>query len=327
MRICDPEVMSDERLITIVVFDGMKLLDLAGPAEVFAEANRFGANYRLVVASVDGKDVATSIGSPFSVTATIDSIESTDTVLVAGGDVLIGRPLDPALVDALARIPARCRRIASICTGAFLLAQAGVLDRRRATTHWRHTGLLQRAFPNITVEPDAIFVRDANVFTSAGVSAGIDLALALVEDDYGSDIVREVARSLVVYLKRAGGQSQFSVFVESAPPAGSALRPATDAIAADPAEDHSVHKLAARAALSTRQLTRLFHTELGTTPARYVELVRIDAARGALDAGSTVTHAARIAGFGSAETLRRVFVSELGVSPKAYRDRFRTAAR
>lgn len=319
--------MSDERLITIVVFDGMKLLDLAGPAEVFAEANRFGANYRLVVASVNGQDVATSIGSAFSVTATIDSIESTDTVLVAGGDVLVGRPVDPALVDSLARISARCRRIASICTGAFLLAQAGVLDHRRATTHWRHTGLLQRAFPNITVEPDAIFVRDAHVYTSAGVSAGIDLALALVEDDYGSDIVREVARSLVVYLKRAGGQSQFSVFVESAPPAGSALRPVTDAIAADPAGDHSVNKLAARAALSARQLTRLFHTELSTTPARYVELARIDAARSALDAGSTVAEAARIAGFGSPETLRRVFVSELGVSPKAYRDRFRTAAR
>lgn len=315
--------MSGERLITIVVFDGMKLLDLAGPAEVFAEANRFGANYRLVVASVNGRDVSTSIGSPFSVTETIDSIECADTVLVAGGDILIGSPLNPTLVAALAQLQARCRRIASICTGAFLLAQAGVLDHRRATTHWRHTGLLQRAFPNVTVEPDAIFVRDANVFTSAGVSAGIDLALSLVEDDHGSEMVRDVARSLVVYLKRAGGQSQFSVFVESAPPTGSALRPATDAIAAD----HSVAKLAARAALSARQLTRLFHSELGTTPARYVELVRIDAARGALDAGNTVTEAARIAGFGSAETLRRAFVSELGVSPKAYRERFRTAAR
>lgn len=139
--------MSDERLITIVVFDGMKLLDLAGPAEVFAEANRFGANYRLVVASVDGRDVSTSIGSPFSVTETIDSIECADTVLVAGGDVLIGSPLNPTLVAALAQLQARCRRIASICTGAFLLAQAGMLDHRRATTHWRHTGLLQRAFP------------------------------------------------------------------------------------------------------------------------------------------------------------------------------------
>lgn len=319
--------MSAQRLVTIVVFDGVKMLDVAGPAEVFAEANRFGADYRVVIASVDGRDVATSIGSPFPVATTIDMVDATDTVLVAGGDVLVGRPLDPALIDALARIPPRCRRIASICTGAFLLAQAGVLDGRRATTHWRHTGLLGRAFPKITVEPDAIFVRDANIFTSAGVSAGIDLALALVEDDYGSDVVREVARSLVVYLKRAGGQSQFSVFVESDPPPESALRPATDAVAADPAADHSVSKLAARAALSTRQLTRLFHTELGTTPARYVELVRIDAARGALDSGHTVAHAARIAGFGSAETLRRVFVAELGVSPKAYRDRFRTTTR
>ena len=137
----------------------------------------------------------------------------------------------------------------------------------------------------MAVEPDAIFVRDENVFTSAGVSAGIDLALALVEDDYGADLVRDVARSLVVYLKRAGGQSQFSVLVEADPPRQSALRAVTDAIAANPAADHSVKTLAARASLSTRQLARLFQSELGTTPARYVEMVRIDAARGALDAG------------------------------------------
>jgi transcriptional regulator GlxA family with amidase domain len=316
-----------QRVVVIVVFDGVKLLDAAGPAEVFAEANRFGAAYRLKIASVDGRDVTTSIGTRFAVTDRIASIESADTFLVAGGDMLVGRPIDPALVDALKTVPIRTRRVASICTGSFILAQAGLLSGRRATTHWRHTGLLARAFPDVAVEPDAIFVRDENFFTSAGVSAGIDLALALVEDDYGADLVRDVARSLVVYLKRAGGQSQFSVLVEADPPRQSALRAVTDAIAANPAADHSVKTLAAQASLSTRQLARLFQSELGTTPARYVEMVRIDAARAALDAGRTVTDTARMAGFGSAETLRRVFVNHLGVSPKAYRDRFRTTSR
>lgn len=311
--------------MVVVVFDGVKLLDAAGPAEVFAEANRFGASYALEIASVDGREVTTSIGTPFSVTRSISSIESVDTVIVAGGDDLVGRPIDPALVDALTTVPARTRRLASVCTGAFVLAQAGLLDGRRATTHWRHTGLLARAFPGIGVEPDAIFVRDGDVFTSAGVSSGIDLALALVEMDHGPALVREVARSLVVYLKRAGGQSQFSVLVEADPPPQSPLRAVVDAVAGDPAADHSVASLAVRASLSTRQLTRLFQSELGMSPARYVELVRIDFARGALESGRSVSETAGLAGFGSGETLRRVFVSHLGISPKAYRERFRTA--
>ena len=314
------------RVVVIVVFDGVKLLDAAGPAEVFAEANRFGAQYQLKIASVDGRDVMTSIGTGFAVTDRIASIESADTVLVAGGDGLVGRPIDPSLVEALKTVPARTRRLASICTGSFILAQAGLLSGRRATTHWRHARLLARAYPDVSVEPDAIFVRDGHVFTSAGVSSGIDLALALVEDDYGTELVRDVARSLVVYLKRAGGQSQFSVLVEADPPPQSALRAVTDAIAANPGGDQSVKSLAAHAALSTRQLTRLFNIELGTTPARYVEMVRIDAARAALDAGRTVADTARLVGFGSAETLRRVFVNHLGVSPRAYRDRFRTTS-
>jgi transcriptional regulator GlxA family with amidase domain len=157
------------------------------------------------------------------------------------------------------------------------------------------------------------------------VSSGIDLALALVEMDYGSELVRNVARWLVVYLKRAGGQSQFSVLVEADPPPQSPLRAVIDAIAADPGADHSVKKLAAEASLSTRQLTRLFQSELGMSPARYVELVRIDFARAALDDGRTVAETAGMAGFGSTETLRRVFVNHLGISPKAYRGRFRTA--
>jgi transcriptional regulator GlxA family with amidase domain len=319
------EAGARSRVVVIVVFDEVTLLDVAGAAEVFAEANRFGADYQLKIASVDGCDVTTSIGTRLGVTDTISSIDSADTVMVCGSDNLPGRAIDPALVEAIRSVSARTRRLASICTGSFILAQAGLLSGRRATTHWHNARLFARAFPDITVEPDAIFVRDGDVFTSAGVSSGIDLALALVEMDYGTELVRDVARWLVVYLKRAGGQSQFSVLVEADPPPQSPLRAVTDAVAANPAANHSVKTLAAHASLSTRQLTRLFQSELGTTPARYVEMVRIDAARAALDAGRTVTDTARLAGFGSSETLRRVFVDYLGVSPKAYRDRFRTA--
>jgi transcriptional regulator GlxA family with amidase domain len=321
------EAGAQSRAVVIVVFDDVTMLDVAGAGEVFAEANRFGADYRLVIASVDGHDVTTSIGTRLGVTASIASIESADTVMVAGSDNLPRRPIDPALVAAIKAIAGRTRRLASICTGSFVLAQAGLLDGRRATTHWHDVRLFSRAFPGVTVEPDAIFVRDGDVYTSAGVSSGIDLALALVEMDHGVELVRSVARWLVVYLQRAGGQSQFSVLVESAVPPQSPLRKVTDAISATPAANHSVTRLASLASVSTRQLTRLFQSELGTTPARYVEMVRVDAARAALDAGHSVTDTARVAGFGSPESLRRVFVDHLGVSPKAYRERFRTASR
>lgn len=311
--------------MVIVVFDGVTLLDVAGAGEVFVEANRFGADYQVKIASVDGCDVTSSIGTRLGVTDSIAAIDSADTVMVAGSDDLPRRAVDPALVEAIRSVSARTRRLASICTGSFVLAQAGVLRGRRATTHWHDTRLLARAFPDVTVEPDAIFVRDGDIFTSAGISSGIDLALALVEMDYGTELVRDVARWLVVYLKRAGGQSQFSVLLETDPPPQSPLRPVTDAIAADPGADYSVKKLAALASLSTRQLTRLFQSELGMTPARYVELVRIDFARNSLEAGRSVTETAGMAGFGSIETLRRAFVNHLGISPKAYRDRFRTA--
>lgn len=315
------------RVVVIVVFDDVTMLDVAGAGEVFAEANRFGGNYQIRIASVDGRDVMTSVGIRIGVTDSIAAIESADTVLVAGSDNIPARAIDRELVDAVRSVAGRTRRLGSICTGSFILAQAGLLSGRRATTHWRETRRLARAFPDITVEPDALFVRDGDVFTSAGVSSGIDLALALVEQDHGTDLVRDVARWLVVYLKRAGGQSQFSALIETNPPPQSALRVVTEAIAANPAADHSVRSLAVRASLSTRQLTRLFRSELGMTPAEYVEMIRIDAARAALDAGRTVTETAHLAGFGSTETLRRAFVEHLGVSPKAYRDRFRTAIR
>src|ERR1700745_2199359 len=300
------------RVVVIVVFDDVTMLDVAGAGEVFSEANRYGADYRLKIASVDGGDVTPSIGTRLGVTDTISSIESADTIVVAGSDNLPRRAIDPELVAAIKSVAARTRRLASICTGSFILAEAGLLNGRRATTHWHDAGLFARAFPEITVEPDAIYVRDGDVFTSAGISSGIDLALALVEMDHGTELVREVARWLVVYLKRAGGQSQFSVLVEAALPPQSPLRKVTDAISATPAANHSVNSLATLASLSTRQLTRLFQSELGTTPARYVEMVRIDAARAALDAGRTVSDTARVAGFGSTESLRRVLCEHIG---------------
>src|ERR1700739_897280 len=320
------EANAQSRVVVVVVFCDVTMLDVAGAGEVSAEANRFGADYRLKIASVDGRDVTTSIGTRLGVTDAISSINAADTVMVAGSDDLPRRAIDPLLVEAIKSVAGRTRRLASICTGSFVLAQAGLLDGRRATTHWHDVRLFSRASPQITVEPDAIFVRDGDVFTSAGVSSGIDLALALVEMDHGTELVRAVARWLVVYLKRAGGQSQFSVLVEAALPPQSPLRKVTDAISATPAANHSVNSLATRASLSTRQLTRLFNVELGATPARYVEMVRIDAARAALDGGRTVADTARLTGFGSAETLRRVFGTHLGVSPKAYRDRFRTTS-
>lgn len=183
-----PDAGSDERVIVIVVFNGVKLLDAVGPAEVFIDANRFGADYCVKMASPDGQPVATSIGTHMSVDFRIADITGVDTILVAGGMDLVTWPIDTALVEQLRGVSHHARRLASVCTGSFILARAGLLDGRHATTHWRHADQLARDFPTLSVETDAIFVRDGNVFTSAGVTSGIDLALALVEMDYGSTL-------------------------------------------------------------------------------------------------------------------------------------------
>jgi len=314
--------------VGVVVFDGVKMLDVAGPSEVFAESNRLGADYRLSVCAVGGGAVMSSTG--MRITADLDSATDGlgfDTLLVAGGDLLPTRPIDPALREAVRALAARSRRVCSICTGAFILAAAGLLDGHRATTHWQHTRLLADAYSAVTVEPDAIFVRDGDLFTSAGVTAGIDLALALLEDDHDERLARQVAQSLVVFLQRPGGQSQFSPTLRGPRPRTPLLRAVFDAIAADPAADHSIATMAARAAVSPRQLTRLFQNELGTTPARYVDAVRFDSAKAALEGGLGVREAAERAGYGSSESLRRSFVGRLGVSPRAYQQRFRSARR
>lgn len=319
--------MDTERRIGILVFEGVKLLDVAGPGEVFQEANRYGANYRLVICSPDGRDVTTSTGMRISVDVPAAEAADLDVVMVAGGDALPTRPMDPSLTEAAEVLHRRARKTASICTGAFILAAAGLLEGRRATTHWEHAATLARIYPSIRVEPDAIYVEDGAMMTCAGVTAGIDLSLALVERDHGPKLAREVARSLVVFLQRPGGQSQFSPAMRAPVPRTAQLDEVCAAIAAAPADDWSVTALAARANLSPRHLTRMFRDELETTPAKYVELIRLNTAKDLLDGGHSVTAASQGAGFGGPETLRRVFLRHFGVSPRAYRQSFHSALR
>ncbi|MHA4949511.1 GlxA family transcriptional regulator [Micromonospora sp. SD19] len=313
--------------VTALVFDGMTMLDLAGPFEVFAEAAKFGARYELEVRSGDGAAVRASTGLLVQVDGAVDAATDVGTALVVGGDALAVRPISADLTAAAATLSRTAGRTAAVCTGAFVLAAAGLLDGRRATTHWQHARLLSAAFPQVHVESDAIFVRDGTIFTSAGVSAGIDLALALVERDHGAEIARSVAQSLVVFLQRPGGQSQFSPSLALPRPRTPVLRQVIDAVAADPADDHSVPALAARAHVSPRHLSRMFRQELGSTPSKYVEGVRVDAAIRLLHAGKSVTACARQVGIGSPETLRRMFLARVGVSPRAYQQRFRTTER
>lgn len=314
--------------VGIVVFDGVTLLDVAGPMEVFTEANRVGGTaYEPVTLSVTGGPVTSSTGLEIGGATSLGAVSGLGTLLVAGGDRLPDRPIEPELVEAVRRLSGVVPRIGSISTGAFVLAAAGVLDGRRATTHWRHARLLASGHPRVTVVPDAMWVRDGHVFTSAGASAGIDLALALVEADAGGEPAREVARSLVVFLRRPGGQSQFSPSSELPRPRSAALRAVCDAVAADPSSDHSTVKMAAAAAVSPRHLSRLFRAEIGLSPARYVEAVRIDAGRRALERGLSVAEAASAAGFGTTESMRRAFVTRLGLSPRTYQQRFRSSVR
>lgn len=317
----------DVHLVAVLVYDGVKLLDIAGPTEVFAEANRLGADYRVALVSPTGADVTTSIGIRIAVDGGPGFCPAPHTFLIAGGDIYPRIDVPPNLVDAAVAVAAGAKRVASICTGAFILAAAGLLDGKRATTHWKVAHTLASRYPTTRVEPDAIYVRDGTTYTSAGVSAGIDLALALVEDDHGPDLTREVARALVVYLQRAGGQSQFSAPLQGSPPRAPALRSIVDLITADPSASHSLTDLAGHLNLSSRHLTRLFRDELSTTPARYVESIRFDIAKAFLDQGYTATQAAARAGFPSYESLRRVFARELEMSPATYQRRFRTSHR
>ncbi|MFI6029836.1 GlxA family transcriptional regulator [Amycolatopsis magusensis] len=310
----------DERDVVVIVCEGVVLLDLTGPVQVFTGAG----GYRTRLASLDGKPVRTDTGVVLGVDCALSEVDyRAHTVVVPGPKPGLLDGFPPELTAEVRRLGDAASRVASVCTGAFLLAEAGLLTGRRATTHWAMCAELAARFPGVTVQPDAIYVRDDRVVTSAGMSAGIDLALALVEEDHGVDAARTVARNLVVFLHRPGGQSQFSVWGGLPPPRAPALRAVLDAVVADPAADHTLAGMAARAMLSERHLTRLFQRDLGITAGQYVTRVRVQAARTLLESGDAgVETVARRCGFRSDETLRRVFLQVLGITPTAYRQRF-----
>ncbi|MBY8879662.1 GlxA family transcriptional regulator [Actinacidiphila acidipaludis] len=313
-------------LVRILVFPGVRVLDITGPIEVFTSANEFGGRYRLTLVSADGERVTTAAGTRLEVDmAAGDAAETSDILVIPGGPGWDRLIKDDDLLDIVRGLDARSRCTVSVCTGAFLLAAAGLLDGHRATTHWRHTRELASRFPAVSVEPDAIFVQDGTVMTSAGVSAGIDLSLALVEMQCGADVAREVARDMVVFMQRPGGQSQFSARARAPHARQRMLRQVLDAVAADPGGDHTLSGMARRAGISARHMSRLFGDEVGTTPARYVEQVRLEAAQAMLEGGDEpVAVVARRSGFGSPESLRRAFVRNLRVTPSAFRERFQS---
>ncbi|MFG2502924.1 GlxA family transcriptional regulator [Streptomyces sp. NPDC048441] len=312
--------------VHVLAFDGVRLLDVAAPLEVFATAARYtGGRYTVRVCTPDGRDATTSTGLRIAADLpAADVMGHTDTLVVPGHAELVTFAERPDLVELVAQLAGGAGRVAAVCTGAFALAAAGLLRGRRATTHWEHAAKLARLHPDTTVTADAIYVQDGPVLTSAGVTAGIDVCLALVEQDHGPDIARRVARDLVVFLQRPGGQSQFSAASRTPATGHPVLRPLLDAIVADPAADHRLANLAGRAAVSPRHLTRLFTRQIGATPAAYVETIRLEAARMLLERGASVTDAAERSGLGSDETLRRVFARHLGTTPSAYAARFRT---
>jgi transcriptional regulator GlxA family with amidase domain len=318
------------RHVVIVAFDGVQLLDVVGPLEVFAMANRHGPApaYEVEVATRTGEPITSSSGLTVVPHRALAGVRNPiDTLVVAGGQGTAAAVADAELVGWVRRRAPRCRRVASVCSGAFVLAEAGLLDGRRATTHWDSCELLARRHPAVSVEPDPIFVRDGNVATSAGVTAGMDLALAFVEEDLGRDVALQVARQLVLFVRRPGGQSQFSAQLSAQHALRPRLRDLQTWIAERPAGDLSVASLAARAAMSPRHFARAFRDEIGVTPAAYVERTRVEHARGLLETSDlALAEVARASGFGSIETMRRAFARRLGVAPSDYRQRFRAPA-
>jgi transcriptional regulator GlxA family with amidase domain len=312
--------------IVVVAYDGVQSLDVTGPVEVITRGGELaGLPYTVEVVGQHRGPLRTSSGLTLTVErALVDVRGSLNTLIVAGGEGTAKAMSDTRFLAAIRRVARRSGRVASVCTGAFLLAEAGLLDGRRATTHWDSCALLAERYPQIEVDPDPIFVRDGNVFTSAGVTAGMDLALALVEADLGREVALATARRLVMYVQRPGGQAQFSAPLRAQAASRQPLRELQMWVAEHPEADCSIDVLAARAAMSPRHFARAFASEVGTTPARWVEEVRVEAARRLLEnTDLSVEAVARSAGFGTGETMRRAMVRHLRVAPTDYRKRFR----
>ncbi|MDR3098327.1 MAG: GlxA family transcriptional regulator [Paraburkholderia sp.] len=320
------------KIVAILALPGVQLLDVSGPLDVFAQANTEAGRtvYDLRVVACRAGPIRSSSGVrllPDEVAGQAGQArERIDTLLVAGAPDAATLQLAPRVLDWLRVTAARARRYGSVCTGAFALAASGLLERRRLTTHWAAVEALAQACPTVSIEADSLYVRDGKLRTAAGVTAGLDLALALVEEDLGREVAMRVASQLVMFFKRPGGQLQFSRKGETRPSGRSALQEVQRWVAANPALAHRVPDLAARVGLSPRHFARLFQAEVGVTPAAWVEAVRVDAARALLE-----THAEapkRVAarcGFANADTLRRAFIKHMGVTPAEYRRRFGTA--
>jgi transcriptional regulator GlxA family with amidase domain len=317
------------RSVVIVAFDRVQLLDIAGPLQVFASARELSERrglpepYGTVVVSPTGGAIATSSGlkletEPFALFG-----GAIDTLIVAGGPGSRRAQHHDGLIRWIRAEAGRARRVCSVCTGAFVLGAAGLLDGKSVATHWAAAAALQRTYPNARVEPDPIFLRDGTLWTSAGVTAGIDLALALVEADFGRALALAVAQHLVVFLKRPGGQSQFSAVLESQARDDGSFAALHDWMAGHLAGDLRVEALAERAGMSPRTFARLYHARTGTTPAKTVERLRLEAARRALEDGPAPLAAiAHACGFGDEERMRRAFLRRLGIPPHQYRLRF-----
>jgi transcriptional regulator GlxA family with amidase domain len=319
------------RQVAILVFPGVQSLDLTGPLEVFTGAQtlldatgRDDRGYRVTILSRDGQPLRTSSGLAIVPNGDFaHTLPDLDTLIVAGGYGSREASNDPDTVAWIARTSAAARRTASVCTGAFLLAAAGLLDGRNATTHWAAADELARQHPAVSVDPEPIFLRDGPIWTSAGVTAGMDLALALVEEDLDREAALLIARHLVLFLRRPGNQAQFSATLAAQEPTTEPLRDTRRHIVENLAGDLSVEALAQHANLSPRHFARSFRTDTGVTPARYVESVRLEAARRALeDTPLPIAAVATSCGFGTPETLRRTFLRTLGVGPAEYRRRF-----
>ncbi|MDL2402574.1 GlxA family transcriptional regulator [Rhizobium mayense] len=314
------------RRIEIVAFENAQLLDVTGPLQVFTSANEAALAadqprpYDAIAVATSGQTGTTS-GLALATALLPHDDEPIDTLIVAGGIGVNKACKDAALVDWIRRRSARARRTASVCSGAFLLAEARLLEGRRAVTHWHRCNEFSKRFPNVRLEPDPIFVRDGDIWTSAGVTAGIDLALALVEADLGRKLALAVARELVVFLKRPGGQAQFSTML-SLQESGDRFDPLHGWILDNLRRDLSLPALAEQANMSARSFSRHYRQATGRTPARAVEDIRVEAVRRLLEQGFSVRQARIRCGFGSDETMRRSFLKTFGTTPQAFRDHF-----